>query len=137
MKECPHCDALLFDDQQFCYECAQEIKETPNDSAMPSNQIICIEVAMEDNFSYETHLKKMEGAVLKVGSACTNAIVIPQPEVLEHQLDLFFSQGYLWVEGHGTTSCVQLNGTPLSGTHSVQPGACITVGKARLNLVHA
>ena len=75
--------------------------------------------------------------MLSVGSASENAIVIPQPEVSGHQLDIFFSQGLLWVENKNGNSCTQLNGVPLHGTRSVQPGTCITVGSASLNLMKA
>jgi len=140
MKECPHCIARMFDDQDFCFECMRPAIIEPEEvtaSYVFEKQVICIEVVMGDTFSYETHLRMIEGAILSVGSACENAIVIPQPEVSKHQLDIFFSQGHLWVEDKGVLSCAQINGVPLNGTKSLQPGSCITVGSASLNLMCA
>ena len=136
MKDCPHCVAQLFDDQDFCYECSQPLYEAPESISPGNNELMaCIEVTVGDSFTYEARLRKTEGASLSVGSACENAIVIPQPEVQSHELDIFYSQGYLWVEERGTGSCTLLNGTPLRGTRNIQPGARITMGNTCLSLV--
>ena len=140
MKKCPHCAALHFDDQDFCYECMQtvvEMAESSSASASLSQQMICIEVAVGDSFSYEARLRKTEGALLSVGSARGNAIVIPQEDVSEHQLDIFFSQGRLWAEDKNAASSVYLNGIPLNGTRSIQPGARITMGNTCLHVTPA
>jgi len=143
MKECPHCAVFLFDDQHYCFECMSSLHDPGSDAyanEAAQAQMICIGVAFGDSFSYETHMRRTEGAILSVGSASENAIVIPQPEILEHQFDIFFSQGHLWIEDKSTAtdkasaSHPQLNGVPLNGTRSVQPGTCITVGNARLSL---
>ncbi|MCL1891424.1 MAG: hypothetical protein FWG00_05375 [Coriobacteriia bacterium] len=141
IKSCPNCKANLFADLDFCYECMQPtvvaLGALPllSSSSTTDERVICIKVAVEDDFSYEARLQREEGALLSVGSAQDNAIVIPQPQVSAHQLDIFFSQGYLWAEEKGATSLVQLDGVPLDGMRSLQPGACLELCGARLNLV--
>ena len=143
MKECPHCSVLLFDDQEYCYECMSSLQDARADEHTSDSDaaMICIAVIVGDSFSYEAHMRRTEGALLSVGSESKNAIVIPKPDILGHQLDIFYSQGHLWIEDKSGTSgkasaiCAQLNGVPLNGTRSVQPGACITLGDTRLSLV--
>ena len=140
MKECPHCTARMFDDQDFCFECMQStICSQDGIAACSTNegQMICFEVLVGNNLKYETRLRKIEGALLRVGSACENTIVIPELGISEHQLDIFFSQGLLWAEDKGSISCVELNGMPLESPRSMQLGACLSVGTARLNLISA
>jgi len=101
--------------------------------AHPREQMVCIEVVVGDRFSYEAHFRREEGAFFSVGSARENTIVIPQPEMPDRQLDIFFSRGRLWAEEIGPARLVQLNGIPLEGTRCIQPGACIELCGARLS----
>ena len=143
MKECPHCSVLLFDDQEYCYECMSPLQDVNFGGDVPDSDasMICIAVIVGDSFSYEAHMRRTEGAMLSVGGESKNAIVIPQAEILGHQFDIFYSQGHLWVEdkssavGIASTTRAQINGVPLNGTRSIQPGARITLGDTCLSLV--
>ena len=140
MKDCPRCDARLFDDQVFCYECMMPVLDVlealpaPDD---PSETMVCIEVAVGESFCYETRFRKEEGVSISVGSARENAIVIPFPEMCAHQLDIFFSQGHLWAEEKETRPLFQLNGVPFNGTRNLRPGAVLEACNARLTVVSA
>jgi pSer/pThr/pTyr-binding forkhead associated (FHA) protein len=97
--------------------------------------LVCFEVAFGDDLRYEAYLRKIEGALLSVGRAAHNTIIMPDPGIAEHQLDIFYSQGLLWVEDKGDDQVVLLDGSPVSGTRSMRPGACIELGPAQLSLV--
>jgi hypothetical protein len=122
----------------ICYGCLHPLEQTLE--ALPSvsledARIARFSVVLLGAFSYEMRLKKREGALLTVGSASANNIVIPSAAVAQHQLDIFYSQERIWIEEKGLSCETDIDGIPLLGTRSIKPGAQLQVGDAVITLV--
>jgi hypothetical protein len=94
-----------------------------------------LKVALAGHFCYEMLLNKSDGHSLSVGSSSDNAIVIPQAQVADHQLEIFFAQGKVWVENSSPSRLGSTTSVAAVGIHTIGPGAELEVGDARITLL--
>jgi hypothetical protein len=94
-----------------------------------------IKVVLANYFSYEMLLTKIDGRSLSVGSAADNAIVIPQPQVAAHQLEIFFARGQLWVETAANNFIPATDGVNISDTRCLTVSTPLEVGDAKITLL--
>ncbi|MDR3307511.1 MAG: hypothetical protein LBS58_01250 [Coriobacteriales bacterium] len=137
MKACPNCNSTTFDDMEVCYGCLHHFDRPPKPLPVDGPGGLALarfKVALANLFVYEAVLRKTEGALLTVGCARNNSIVVPQGEVARHQLDIFFSQGQIWAERKGVPEA-GIDGIPFTGTRSIKSGAQLNVGDATITLV--
>ncbi|MDR1183400.1 MAG: FHA domain-containing protein, partial [Coriobacteriales bacterium] len=92
-------------------------------------------VTVPELFGYDIYLRKTEGALLTVGCARDNNIVLPHSESRRHLLKLYYAQGQAWVEDKGSTQQALIEGIPLTGTRCLKQGATLEVGEARIELI--
>ncbi|MDR2108558.1 MAG: hypothetical protein LBP28_03745 [Coriobacteriales bacterium] len=138
MKTCPNCGSVTFDDMETCYDCHYCYASTLGDLPGLDGEALRmarLKVVLQGLSVYETLLRKQEGATLRVGCATGNAIVVPEPEVAEHQCSIFFSQGQLWVEAVEKDAITVIGTTPLSGPQAVIPGDSLHVGSATITVL--
>lgn len=137
MKTCPYCQSTAFEDMDVCYGCLHPFKQPIDRLPSVENEsdlTICLNVELIGVFAYKIHLLMAEGALLTVGRAANNAIVIPQDQVAGHHLDIFYSQGMLWAECKGNQRTL-VDGVPLTGTRNIRKGCKLIVGDAVITVV--
>ena len=137
MKTCPNCQSTTFEDMEVCYGCLHPFKQAIDQlpyTDSEHNQTICLNVELIGVFAYKIHLLMTEGALLTVGRSANNAIVIPQDQVAQHHLDIFYSQGTLWAEGQNQQRTL-VDGVPLTGTRNIRKGCELTIGDAVITVV--
>jgi hypothetical protein len=105
------------------------------DSGSNTSSVARLKVVLAGFFTYEMLLTKTDGRSLSVGSASDNAIVIPQPEVAAHQLEIFYARGQLWVESAEIGQIIDIEGIPLSDTKCLSTNSPLKVGGAQITLL--
>ena len=136
MKTCNNCGSRTFDDMETCYDCMNSYSQPVNQLSPEREQTAArLQVVLAGYFSYELLLNKLDGRSLSVGSATENSIVIPQEQVAQRQLEVFYAHGQIWAESVGTSLQAIVGETPLCGTVSVKPGTEITVGDATITVL--
>jgi pSer/pThr/pTyr-binding forkhead associated (FHA) protein len=138
MKSCPYCKSSTFDDMEVCYDCLHPYGSTLDTlpaTAATGSDVARLRVALIGLFSYEVCLRKSEGSLLTVGCSSENNIVVPQPAVLEHHLDIFFSHGRVWAEDKGSNLGSSINGIPFHGTRTVSLGSQVTIADTEITLL--
>jgi hypothetical protein len=136
MKTCPKCSSVTFDDMDTCYDCMTDYSHpTQSDPSQDTTTVARLRVVLAGYFSYEMLLTKSEGRHLSIGSATDNTIVIPQPQVAPHQLEIFYARGQLWVETADPSNIIDIEGTPITDTRSLTPTTPLKVGDAKITLL--
>ncbi len=137
MKTCSYCKDTAFEDMEVCYGCLHPFEKRLELLPMLEDEqgdTVCLNVELVGVFAYKIHLLKTEGALLTVGRSAKNAIVIPQEDVADHHLDIFFSRDSLWAECRGQHRA-QIDGLALIGSHILEKGCRLTVGAAVITVV--
>lgn len=135
MKICNTCGSTTFDDMEMCFDCMSSFVEHSSLNEDCDQSAARLKVVLANFFSYELLLQKLEGRSLSVGSGESNAIVIPRNEVAEHQLEVFYAHGQVWVEAIDTSCEVYVSTHPLVGKTSIEPGGEIILGDASITVL--
>ncbi|MCL2529981.1 MAG: hypothetical protein FWE41_06580 [Coriobacteriia bacterium] len=138
MKTCNNCGSLSFEDMEQCFDCMSFFAE-PLEQGQQGNQdsTARLQVFLAGYFNYELLLRKLDGCSLSVGASSENAIVIPEQQLANHLLEVFYAHGQIWAESTSSTSQATVDKIPLCGTVRIQPGTKIAVGEATITLLEA
>ena len=138
MKICDNCGSASFEDMQQCFDCMGSLAQPPTGCQIGNQETAArLQVALADYFNYELLLQKLDGCSLSVGSASENAIVIPQQQVANHLMQVYYAHGQIWAESTCQTMQATIDETPLCGTVRLQTGTKIGVGEAVITLLEA